>query len=387
MITAWQYGLLPPLDWDEECEQEMVLQVTLWNQLVRIETARRAAEREALVDGEPALAALWDEFDRVLAALTALPRRPPLGSDPDQWRQEVAVLRTRRHDLWLQLKPQIAARRRECSARLKSLADARYAAVADARRGSNLWWGNSNAVCAAFEVALGRLEPGGRLREQIANGGGRLTNQIIHGILALDLLSNGHAQLCIEPMPAGHRLLQRRAGRSGRDRPGDIPRRDRLRLLVATIYSRGRGTRKMARWPIILNREFPPGALIKSVAIHRRRLAPPIPAEIREWSNMFAGRAIRGNPWDWRWTATFSCEIAEPQRAASNAACGIDLGWRVIDGGVRIGTIADQSGAISHIVLAQPWLDHRVGLASLQGRARQAANQATDIGGRIAAHR
>ena len=303
-IVAWQYGLLPPLadgefGWDADCEREMALQVGLWNALVAIEEERRAAERAVLVADDPELAKLQGAFDAIIARLEALPRRPHsrmTAAERAGWSTEVSELRDQRKAAWAELKPRLAAARRAHAAALKRLADERYQAIAAARNASGLWWGNYNAVCAAFDTALGRLAPGDRLRRHEWNGDGRLTNQIMGGITAAALLTSsqrssaspdadspsaarargGHAQVRIADMPEGHRLLTHRAGRAGRPRPGDRPPGERLKLLVATIHSRGRGSRHMASWPIILHRDFPPDAVVKTVAIHRRRVGAPL---------------------------------------------------------------------------------------------------------------
>lgn len=366
MILGWQYGLLPPLTtgcdpalaWAEDCEREMSEQVAFWNRLTEIELERRTAERRVLCEADPALARLWGLFEIVLDKLEALPRRPPPvsegGPDPAAWRAGVMLLREQRRDMWAELKPMIAATRTACRDELKALSDVRFEAVKQARNNSGLWWGNYNACAAAFEVALGRLAPGDRLRPHRWDGSGRLTNQLIGGFPA-ERLTQGHAQLRLGEMPTGHPLLSRGAGSKGK-----------LKVLIATVYSHGHGNRRMAAWPIVLHRPFPPGAIVKSLAIHRRRVGArldPLPGHV-------------GNRWDWRWTATFSCEITDVPPSTSNVACGIDLGWRLVEGGVRIATIASSDGGLDHVVLPQAWLDHRERLAKLQGEARTTTDQA-----------
>ena len=357
MLVAWQYGLLPPLSdgeyaWAADCEYQMERQIDLWNRLVAIEQQRRAAERSALTAGNLELTVLWDEFDRVLTELEALPRR-------EQRRVELS---RRRHELWVGLKPLQKAAREAHGDELRHIADERYAAVTAARNASGLWWGNYNAVCASFDVALGRLEPGDRLRPRRWYGAGRLTNQIQGGITAAVLQQRGHVQVSIEPMPPGHPALRRGAGANRRARREDGWVRQ-LKLLVATVYSAGRGTRRLAAWPLVLHRDFPPAAVVKSVAIHRRRINRAGPLE-----------GTRGNPFDWRWTVTFSCEVDEIAPSPSLLACGIDIGWRKLESGIRVATIASDAGpngvAIEHITVDQDWLDRRAALAELFGAAR-----------------
>ena len=374
MNLAWEYGLLPPLDWGPDCEREMALQIDLWNALVAVDAAARAGQRAALVAGDPELAARWDGFDAVCAQIEALPRRPPPETeDPAGWRAAAVALRALRHELWLGLKPRLAAARIDKRDALKAVADRRYAAVTAARQASGLWWGNYNAVCAAFDVALGRLDPGARLRPHEWRGEGRLTNQLQKGAPAAALLQacprrgtgGGHPQLRIEPLPDSP--LASASGRPLRAQGG------RVRLLRATVYS-GRaptqsdgGRRRMAVWPIVMHRPFPPGAVVKAVSIHRRRVgAPLLPAEGR-----------KGNPADWRWSAVFSLALPdlEPASAAA-AAVGVDFGWRQVDGGLRVATIAGSDGALDHVILPTAWLDRRLALAATYGLAAKLRDSA-----------
>ena len=57
-VVAWVYGLLPPDDWDDDCEREAAGgQLALWNRLVAIEHDRLAGE-DLLYRSKPELAAV-----------------------------------------------------------------------------------------------------------------------------------------------------------------------------------------------------------------------------------------------------------------------------------------------------------------------------------------
>jgi hypothetical protein len=49
--VSYKYGLLAPIDWGDDCEEEISLQTVLWNKLVELENSYRqhvrALEREA----------------------------------------------------------------------------------------------------------------------------------------------------------------------------------------------------------------------------------------------------------------------------------------------------------------------------------------------------
>ena len=73
--TAWVYGCLRPLDWDDDCEREAATdQAKLWNTLVAIETNRRVQE-DALYRRHPLLAPIMDRLDAIEVRLVELPRR------------------------------------------------------------------------------------------------------------------------------------------------------------------------------------------------------------------------------------------------------------------------------------------------------------------------
>ncbi|HEY1301464.1 MAG TPA: hypothetical protein VGF07_13275 [Stellaceae bacterium] len=380
-LRAWQYGLLPPLagrgdpaDWGRDCEDEMRRQTDLWNQLVEIESRRRERDRVILLDGRSELAELWSEFDRVIAEHDGLRRPPHMPRDRESrpaWEAEVAALRERarelrrrRHAIWLKLKPMIAAARRDSRDELRASLDQRYAEITEARQQSGLWWGNYNAVCAAFDTALGKLEPGDELRHQEFSGAGRLTNQLQGGAPAAALLQGGHAQVRIDPLPAEPIMIRRFRGIAALNpmtrKRGDKPRAE-VRLLYATVYSARGAGRRLAVWPIVLHRPFPPGAVVKTVAIHRRRVGAPLALP----------EGMPGNPADWRWTATFVLDIPDdPELRPASGFCGVDVGWRILpDREVRVATVAGSDGALFHINLASAWFERREGIAKAYGAA------------------
>jgi hypothetical protein len=73
--VSWLYGLLPPLDWDEECEREASAgQRHLWNALVAIEQERRAGE-DCLCRSDRRLGQIMERLDAIERRLAEMPRR------------------------------------------------------------------------------------------------------------------------------------------------------------------------------------------------------------------------------------------------------------------------------------------------------------------------
>ncbi|HEX5321651.1 MAG TPA: zinc ribbon domain-containing protein, partial [Stellaceae bacterium] len=122
----------------------------------------------------------------------------------------------------------------------------------------------------------------------------------------------------------------------------------------ATIRSVGRGTRQICRWPLLYHRPLPDGAVVKALTISRRRSRPGT------------------GPRSWQWSVSLSVEVPAPD-APDGVACGIDLGWRKIEDGVRVATTVGEDDAIEHVVLPLAWLDARRAAAETAGRLRVAA--------------
>jgi hypothetical protein len=344
---TWQYGLLDPLDWGEDCEHQLRLQNMLWNALVEIERTHRG-RISALVSADPEVAALEGAIAAVDERITGLfaerntqrqrlRRRLAIPEINDQ----VTRLREERRALFSRLKGAKTKARDAQRRGLAKLADQRYRAITIARQQSGLWWGNYNAVCASFDVALRALGPGEEVRFHRFNGGGRITNQIQGGISSAALFNNGHSQVRIVELDPANRLLNRGAGRRGR-----------LKGLVATVWAEGRARRRLVTWPIVLHRPFPEKAIIKTVTITRRR----------------AG-AVR-----WRWAVDFACAVPSVPETTHNTRVGVDIGWRKIAGGLRVATLATAAGGIDHVILPQSWLERREAAARVQSEADELLN-------------
>ncbi|MGH6739818.1 MAG: hypothetical protein ACREDY_12460, partial [Bradyrhizobium sp.] len=356
IFTSYRYGLLPPLDWDDICEREIALQRELWNRLVDIETDYHAVvERELrqytkYADATDQIAALSDEIEALLAERReqrkAAQRKVATPKLDELIDQRIAI----RRELYDTVKPLRKVAITNAAEVLRELSDRRYASIAAARQQSGLWWGNSNAVMASFDATLRRLEPWRRPRRNDSDDSeGRLTIQLQRGCMMPAFMAGARSEA---------RLLN-----------GNDPTHPERKLLVATVHSEGRGTRKTVTWPLLLDPEapdrahrgggrraaFPPGAMVKSLTISRRRSKPGL------------GLAA------WRWSVSFALEIPAPVERAPERACGIDIGWRKVDGGVRVATIVGHHGRIEYVILPQDWLDRRAGEAQETGRLREEA--------------
>lgn len=305
MAMAFQYGLLPPLDWGDDVEAEMHRQVALWNRLVEIEQAHRERVR-AVAGADPVVC----ELDAQVAALRAAP-------EPDRvaLKQLYAELKLARRAAYAAHKPQLQAFEAE-----------RRAAVKTARQQSGLWWGNYNAVIESYEIA--RRQSGELHFRRV--GDGRLTNQIQGGMTIEELFEGRRNQVRIGPRPANMYDRGGRRWRSGR----------RLLTLTLTAFTGGATGRRTVSWPIIMHRPLPDGAKIQYISVHRRRRAD-----------------------GWVWSASLVTKIPAPPAAPpsqTGPVVAINLGWRVTANGLRVATARAAGAPIASFARLPPHLEAAV---------------------------
>ena len=301
LTTAYRYGLLPPLDWGEDCDAQLRMQTDLWNRLVEIARAHVESVR-TIAASDPEVARLQRKLTELLAELTACQDDACRGRVRELLRENAGALKSA-------TKAAYAQHREE----LRELSDRRYAAAKAARQAANasgLWWGNANAVVDAYEAARGRaLKTGAELHFRRHDGSGRLVNQIQGGMSVAALWAGAHSQARLGPPPEGMRLG---AGKRSR----------RIHSLTVTAYTTERGgKRRNVTFPIVLDRPLPDGAVVKYVGVHRQRLA---------------GR--------WRWHATFTLTgpaeaIVKPRTKAPKTEVAVNLGWRMTASGLRVATV------------------------------------------------
>ena len=325
--SVFRYGLLPPLDWGEDCEAELARQTQLWNQLVEIERAH--VEKVRAITAADAAAGVAEQHWRALAEQRLdlveqrkMRRKAARGKIPTPDLDEaIAVLSSPLQQATIAAKE--ARHNAYAAARdtLRSLDQEHYAAVKAAYQASGLWWGNYNAVVASYERARRAcLKTGAELRFRHHDGSGRLTNQLQGGMSVAELFSGSRSQAHIGEKPA---WMTHRAGVS----------------LTVTGFVRG-GVRRNITWPMVLHRPIPDEMRIKEIVVHRERVASR-----------------------WKWHATFLCTSEPPLRALVNGpAVAINIGWRATPMGIRVATaIRTADDQPDYIVLPHDGIPAAVG--------------------------
>ncbi len=349
-VVVRKYGLLPPANWGPDCDDELARQSALWNRLVEIERDHRNAYF-ALIGENSDVAAMEAE----LAA--KIERRDTLRADQKGRRQKARSrkiddgdLRTEIQALTGEIKAlsaDLKAKRKEVRETLKEplrvLSDARFAAVKAARQQSGCWWGNYNAVVGSYEVARKRaLATGGELRFHRHDGSGRITNQIQGGMTVADLFAGAHSQVQVEPLAADVWAIP---GRGDRDRACHT-------ILTATIFTRD-GQRRAVSWPMVMHRPIPDDVRIKEVVITRERVGA-----------------------DFRWAVVFTCtREAAPVQAAAGHLAAVDIGWRVVNSGLRVATLVREDGQTDFVVLPAEVIGKFDHVTDIQSRRSGSLNE------------
>jgi len=110
-----------------------------------------------------------------------------------------------------------------------------------------------------------------------------------------------------------------------------------------------------ARFDMPMHRPLPPGR-IRWVKVFRRRVGSKF-----------------------HWVAQFTVEEnIPPLPIAKWGRCAIDVGWRVVDGGLRVATLLDEAGHVDYLILPDAILDRLrkvADLGSIRGKSFNAAQK------------
>lgn len=346
---VYAYGCLEPLNWDDEISEHAWLQNKLWNRLVEIDRAHNERYRQAILQDqtvaelEAQLTTLLDQKEQVYRtkkeirkASRSLARieTKPLDSQLKTLQATIAERRAA-------LKIERARARTVLQPILDTIESSRREAVNTARKESQLWWGNYNAVIDSYETARVRARKEGRdLRFHRFDGGCRFTVQVQGGAQPEELMG-GHYQ------PVRLQMLTRQAWCEATGRGYEAARhytdtkreRRQYAILQFTVFTgkddNGAAYRRYLDMPIILHRPLPLNGVIKYVSVCRKRIGI-----------------------QFRWQATFTVQTERPPvEHSSTAVAGINFGWKKVGDGLRVATVADTDGHVEHLVLPTRFMD------------------------------
>lgn len=331
-VVIRKYGLLDPLDWDQECEEELKKTTDFFNKLVDIEIDYRNIYKD-IVGTNPDLeiyrqkiSEIESQISEIVASVRssdAANRRATRTASVNSAAGLKSELSKFKNLARLSYQEQKDRTRNET----RAAELARREKVKLARQLSGLWWGNYNAVVDAFEQARRTASKSGRgVKHRHHDGSGRFVNQIQGGAPPEDFTDGKNIQVKVAPLAADAWTHGRRGER----------RRLQRTHLQATVWVRD-GVRRYVTWPMIMHRPIPSDCLVKEVVVTRQRSA---------------GR--------WVWAAIFFCtRVRAPREESSGGAriAAVDLGWRSMPDGIRVATILRNDGASKIVQLPRKFVD------------------------------
>jgi Putative transposase DNA-binding domain len=305
---VYQYGTLPrriaPPRGEEAADQQLRLAHRLWNTLVAIDRTRTERYRRIMRDQAQERI---DELKTIIEALRSEIKMRRKGArkravDVSDLTPPLEAARAERRILIEQQKATKEARheaKRDELTALNEITKHRIVRARQAARSMGLFWGTYNDV-------VGRADTGrkvGELQFRRWSPDGTLTAQIMGGAPVARCSDGGHGFFQIPEERVGEK------GRWARMRIGSTPDRAPVWLEI----------------PIVPHRPIPDGAVIKSVSMTRR---------------------------DGRWSLNVTATVPEPEPKPVGEAIAVDIGWRLLEGGVRVGYWQDTRGAHGEILVA-----------------------------------
>lgn len=308
-IYVYHYGLLPPRDWGDPCEAELRGMTALWNKCVEIEQRHREAVRALTADNaviialDQQAAALVERHSTLKAERAAMRKAsrsrlktPELDASIKQCTIDIKAVRVEAKERRRALRGSDEAKER-----LTKMDEERKAQVKIAYQQCGLYWGNYNAVLDSYRrgrsaaMKFGTMLKFRRHRDRPEDGRSkaRLKNQLQGGRTITELEAGACSQVTLARGDRNNRaLLTMRINRAG-----------------ATVT-----------WPVVYDRPIPPEARIQEVTVTRVSVADA-----------------------WYWSVSFLVRLPLEDKAevADTTVCGIDLGWRRLNDGIRVATIYD----------------------------------------------
>jgi len=329
-IRVYRYGLLPPHENAQLVRDQMSLAHRYRNLLVEIERRRRAAQRSMVAEQasvaalEAAAATAEAGVEAAVKAIAAAKARSRASRAPAELlaalkiarqtkKAAVAVLRDARRAL--RDDPEVQRRRAEID---ESAADARR----KARAACNVYWGTylivEDADMAMRKMPLYDGAEANDPRFVRWTGEGQIGVQLQGGLDLAALATD--TQLRIEPgaLPPKADPTSRRSARR------------QHAVLAMRIGSDEKRGPIWARWRAVLHRPLPPGSVIKRAAVSLRKIGP------RE---------------EWSLTITVDLSASVRPAATGTGAAAVDLGWRVVDGGVRVASWLGEDGLRGELIM------------------------------------
>ena len=321
---VWTFGCRPATRGAELAAEQLRLAHRYYNKLIEIERSRRSEYRGARSGIDSALAALEAERDQLSAAIEAARTEIKAARQKKRAHVEasgadkasVARLRAKRKEVTAQLRierqrvatdPALLAE----SERINKRANQRIAA---AREGSGVYWGSYLLIEKAVEQARKSAASDPEFKRY--RGEGRIGVQLQGMHTIEEVLAGTNTFLQIDPLPTEQ--WQTRSGRRHA--------RTLVRLRVGSNADR---SPIWVEFPVIVHRKIPAGARVTWAWIGVRKVGP---------NERFELQLTLESP-------------AFARIPTGKGAVAIDIGWRVVPKGIRVGYAIDDAGHERELVL------------------------------------
>lgn len=329
---VYRYGAKQPIEGLDAVNEQLHRAHRYRNLLTEIERRRRDAANDAVQRRSPELAALTDHRNALVERIADCRRRIKARRQHDRRRSAVpAELRQELADAKAAYR-EVREKHREAKVRayesaeaqveLKAIDAAALAEAKAARAESGLYWGTYLQVEAAAQQARKSKAPPNFHRW---TGEGKLAVQLQGGLSVEQAFACRDRRFRLEPCPAGAW------------QPG-APSAARRTTAWLRVGSDGRDP-VWCKVPITLHRPLPEDATITWVYLQRRRVACH-----DRWSLLVS--LARPEGWQKR-------DLAE------RGAVAVDVGWRLLDHGLRVAYWVGDDGAEAEVVVprgdAQRW--------------------------------
>lgn len=326
-VRNYCFGALAPTQNVEMFWAEVYGQHRYRNKLVELERQRRDEASAILRQHCPEIPVLEEAAEnldqRLQAAITdlrATNQQARRQAATRSQRESVAELRTRLREVRARLKELRTQTFASSSIEqdLQAANDAHEDRVRQARGHCGLYWGNYLQV----EEAAKSFRKGPPPNFQRRDRGGKIAVQIQNGMTLEQALSGTDTRFRIVPSP----------GPAGRNPDSRRSQKNRTVTYWLRIGSAHDGKRANAPVWLVLPGQF-----------HRQ-----LPLDLRiKW--VFAHCDCYGT--EQRWKVRIVGETMEERRGAREGAVGIDLGWRLLESGVRVAYWHASDGATGELIL------------------------------------
>lgn len=325
-VRVYRYGLLRPIELGEEVWRQMRAAHDYRNKLIEIERRRRDEMRELLGKhgNIPVLTAEAEAAEAEIAAVIEQRNRTRIkerskksdGATADA----LKAARERKKKAMAALREaRVAMRADDSITAARDTIEEKYAAERrEARAACGVYWGTYLLIEAADQQArktplYDGIEPNNPRFVRWENEG-RVGVQVQGGAE----IGEAKTLIRIEPRPAP----------KGADPQSKRSAKRSYCTLAMRIGTNEDRSPIWAKWPMVMHRPLPEGAVIKWATVNVRRIGP------RE-----------------QWHCCITAEVEEKARDTEKPRVAIDIGWRVVDEGLRVATWRSDDGRTGTLVL------------------------------------